>query len=81
METKSIHMYKDYEVRVLQVKNVRVGGAETVVVVVGGAETVIGVVVGGAETVIGVVVVGGAVGGAVDSHSSGGWGSGMLESC
>lgn len=71
VETKSIHMYKDYEVRVLQVKNVRVGGAETVVVVV----------VGGAETVIGVVVVGGAVGGVVDRLSSGGWGSGMLESC
>ena len=27
VETKSIQMYKDYEVRILQVRNVRVGGA------------------------------------------------------
>ena len=27
VETKSIQMYKDYDVRILQVRNVRVGGA------------------------------------------------------
>ena len=56
--TKSIRVYKDYEVRLLEVQNVRVGGA------VGGA---VGVEVGGTVGKYRSSKVGGAVGGAVGS--------------